>query len=37
MTMLSGPDAVASQRAFTAMLQMKKLDISLLEQAYNKV
>lgn len=35
--MLSGADAVASQRAFAAMLQMKKLNISLLEHAYNNV
>lgn len=32
--MLSGADAAASQRAVAAMLQMKKLDISLLERAY---
>ena len=32
--MLSGGDAVASQRAVAAMLQMNKLDISLLERAY---
>jgi len=33
--MMSGADAVAAQRAFAAMLHMKKLNISLLEQAYN--
>ena len=32
--MLSGGDAVASQRAVAALLQMNKLDISLLERAY---
>lgn len=35
MRMMSGADAAASQRAFAAMLQMKKLDIALLEHAYN--
>jgi predicted 3-demethylubiquinone-9 3-methyltransferase (glyoxalase superfamily) len=34
-TMMSAGDAAATQRAFTAMLQMKKLDIALLERAYN--
>ncbi len=34
MKMLTGPDKAASQRAFTAMLQMKKLDIAVLEQAF---
>jgi predicted 3-demethylubiquinone-9 3-methyltransferase (glyoxalase superfamily) len=33
-TMLKSADAAARQRAMTAMLQMKKIDISLLEQAY---
>jgi predicted 3-demethylubiquinone-9 3-methyltransferase (glyoxalase superfamily) len=37
MKMMSGQDAVASQRAFAAMLQMKKLSIALLEHAYNNV
>ena len=32
--MLSATDTAASQRAVAAMLQMKKLDISLLERAY---
>jgi predicted 3-demethylubiquinone-9 3-methyltransferase (glyoxalase superfamily) len=35
MRMMSGADAAASQRAFAAMLQMKKLDIAVLEHAYN--
>ena len=33
--MLSDPKSEKSQRAMTAMLQMKKLDIAKLEQAYN--
>jgi predicted 3-demethylubiquinone-9 3-methyltransferase (glyoxalase superfamily) len=37
MRMMSGADADASQRAFAAMLQMKKLNIALLEHAYNNV
>ena len=32
--MLASPDAAATQRAFAAMLTMKKLDIALLEQAF---
>jgi predicted 3-demethylubiquinone-9 3-methyltransferase (glyoxalase superfamily) len=32
-TMLTSPDAARAQRAMTAMMQMKKIDISLLEQA----
>ena len=32
--MMSAGDAAAAQRAFTVMLQMKKLDIALLERAY---
>jgi len=32
---LSGPDPVASQRAMTAMLSMKKLDIAGLKKAYD--
>jgi predicted 3-demethylubiquinone-9 3-methyltransferase (glyoxalase superfamily) len=32
--LLSSEDAAGAQRAMTAMLQMKKIDISLLEQAY---
>lgn len=32
--MLSDTDAFRAQRAMTAMLQMKKIDISLLERAY---
>ena len=32
--MLSSADTVAAQRAFTAMLGMKKLDISALQRAY---
>lgn len=31
---LGGPDPAASQRAYTAMLKMKKLDIAQLESAY---
>ncbi len=33
--MLDDPDAEKSGRAMTAMMQMKKLDISQLQQAYN--
>ena len=33
--MLTSSDTAASQRAFAAMLQMKKLDIALLERAFN--
>jgi len=33
--MMSGADAAATQRAMAALLQMKKLDIALLERAYN--
>ncbi|MDR3409719.1 MAG: VOC family protein [Formivibrio sp.] len=32
--MLVDPDTAAAQRAFAAMLKMKKLDIALLEQAF---
>ena len=32
--MLKNPDSPGSQRAFAAMLQMKKLDIAALEKAY---
>ena len=32
--MLSGADTAAAQRAFRAMLPMKKLDISALQRAY---
>jgi predicted 3-demethylubiquinone-9 3-methyltransferase (glyoxalase superfamily) len=32
--LISGPDAVKSQRAMQAMLQMKKLDIQALRRAY---
>ena len=32
--MLSSPDGAATQRTFAAMLQMKKLDISVLEKAF---
>jgi len=35
--MLSGPDAAATQRAFTAMLGMKKLDIAALQRAYQGI
>ena len=35
MAMLDDPDTAAAQRAFTAMMQMTKLDISALEQAFN--
>ena len=33
--LLSGPDPIKSQRAMTAMLQMKKLDIDSLRKAYD--
>jgi predicted 3-demethylubiquinone-9 3-methyltransferase (glyoxalase superfamily) len=33
--MLSDPDSARSQRAMTAMLKMKKLDIAQLERAYS--
>lgn len=33
--MLNDPDPVKSQRVMMAMLQMKKIDITLLKQAYN--
>jgi len=33
--MMSGADVAATQRAMAALLQMKKLDIALLERAYN--
>ncbi len=32
--LMSGPDAAAAQRTMEAMLQMRKLDISALEQAH---
>ena len=32
--LVSEPESAASQRAFQAMLQMKKLDIAALKQAY---
>ena len=32
--MMSSPDKVAAQRAFSAMLAMKKLDIAVLRRAY---
>jgi predicted 3-demethylubiquinone-9 3-methyltransferase (glyoxalase superfamily) len=35
--MFGGADAAASQRAFSAMLGMKKLDISVLRRAYENV
>lgn len=34
--LLSGPDPMKSQRAMQAMLQMKKLDIAALQQAYDQ-
>jgi predicted 3-demethylubiquinone-9 3-methyltransferase (glyoxalase superfamily) len=34
MTMMKDPDTVKSQRAMQAMLQMKKIDIAALEQAF---
>jgi predicted 3-demethylubiquinone-9 3-methyltransferase (glyoxalase superfamily) len=33
--MLSSPDAAKSQRAMGAMMQMKKLDVAALQQAYD--
>jgi len=33
--MLSDPEAAASQRAFAAMMQMKKVDIAALKRAYD--
>ncbi|MNN88267.1 3-demethylubiquinone-9 3-methyltransferase [compost metagenome] len=33
--MLTDPDTVRAQRAFTAMLQMQKLDIAALKKAYD--
>jgi predicted 3-demethylubiquinone-9 3-methyltransferase (glyoxalase superfamily) len=33
--LLSGPDARRSQQAMKAMLQMKKLDIRALQEAYD--
>jgi predicted 3-demethylubiquinone-9 3-methyltransferase (glyoxalase superfamily) len=35
--MLSSTDTAAAQRAFTAMLGMKKLDIAALQRAYESV
>ena len=35
--MLTDPDTVAAQRAFSAMLKMKKLDIALLERAFKGI
>lgn len=35
MAMLAGSDTAATQRAFAAMLQMVKLDLAALEQAYH--
>jgi predicted 3-demethylubiquinone-9 3-methyltransferase (glyoxalase superfamily) len=32
--MITDPDTVKSQRAFQAMLQMKKFDIAALERTY---
>jgi predicted 3-demethylubiquinone-9 3-methyltransferase (glyoxalase superfamily) len=32
--MINGPDAEKSQRAMEAMLQMKKIDIDVLQRAY---
>jgi predicted 3-demethylubiquinone-9 3-methyltransferase (glyoxalase superfamily) len=32
--MISDPDTAKSQRAFAAMLQMKKLDIAQLKRAF---
>ena len=34
-SMLSDPDSESSQRAFSAMLKMKKLDIAALQRAYD--
>ncbi len=34
--LLSGPDPEGSQRVMQAMLQMKKLDVAALEQAYRQ-
>lgn len=35
--LVGGPDAEGAQRATTAMLQMKKLDVSTLQRAYNGI
>ncbi|MDH4612532.1 VOC family protein [Pseudomonas sp. BN102] len=35
MAMLTDPDTARSQRAFTALLQMKKLDIAALKKAFD--
>jgi predicted 3-demethylubiquinone-9 3-methyltransferase (glyoxalase superfamily) len=32
--LIGDPDSAKSQRAMTAMMQMKKLDIATLQQAY---
>jgi predicted 3-demethylubiquinone-9 3-methyltransferase (glyoxalase superfamily) len=35
MEMLADPDKAKSARAFTAMMNMKKLDLPALERAFN--
>lgn len=36
-SLIGGPDAAGAKRAMAAMMQMKKLDIAVLEQAYHAI
>jgi len=36
-SLIGGPDAAGAKRAMAAMMQMKKLDIAALEQAYHAI